>query len=335
MQTKLQYAALVACALLIIPAYAFADNSGQQNMQRGANQQANLNAQLAGITCEVSLVTSSITIAESDISNMTKTIVDADAAKLTTDLQKLQTDAQNNNKTSFRADHETLKSDIKTANHDLRSAIKMAHPTRDQMTKLKTDLMALKDVQKNCIFSARQQGANAKVSADQYKINKLENRSAILKSKGLDTTGLDQTLGQAQTNLNNLAGSIASSTNSSQLKSALQNYCQYNGCKTGTNFHLAAQSALAADQAILVKIQANPNSAQYSTQISQVQTDLTNAKNILNTVGTGQYSGTQQTDVWNALHDAGNVLKQLVHELRTNNTSHSGSSSANSSSLSS
>ena len=324
MQTKFQYAALVAFAMLIVPAYAFADDSGQQNVQGGANQQANLNVQLARITCTVNLSTSSITTAESDISNMTKTTVDADAAKLTADLQKLQIDVQNNDKTSFRTDHVVLISDTKTSTLDLRSAIKASHPTRDQMTKLKIDLAVLKDTEKRCMFDARQQGANVKVSSDQYRINKLENRSAILKSKGVDTTGLEQTLGQAQTNLNTLAGSITSATNSSQLKSALHSYCQYNGCKTGTNFHLAAQSALTVDQAILVKIQASANSTQYSTQISQVQTDLTNAKNILDTVSTGQYSGTQQTDVWNSLHDASNVLKQLVHELRISNTSHSG-----------
>ena len=332
MHTKLQYTALVAFAMLIIPAYAFADDSGQQNMRRGADQQANLNADLARITCTVNLVTSSITTAESDISNMTKTTIDADAVKLTVDLQKLQTDVKNNDKTSFRADHTVLTSDTKTAYLDIRSAVKVAHPTNDQMRKLKTDLADLKDKAKDCMFGARQQGAKAKISSDQFRINKLENRSAILKSKCVDTTGLDQTLGQAQTNLNTLAGSIASATNSSQLKTALQSYCQYNGCKTGTNFHLAAQSALAEDQAILVKIQANQNSAQYSAQISQVQTDLTNAKKILDTVGTGQYSQTQQTDVWNALHDAGNVLKQLVHELRTSNTNHSGSSTNSSSS---
>jgi len=59
----------------------------------------------------------------------------------------------------------------------------------------------------------------------------------------------------------------------------------------------------------------DPNSGQYSSQIDQIQTDLSNAQSILTSVGTSKYQGTQQIDVWNALHDANNIIKQLWGEL--------------------
>jgi hypothetical protein len=128
-----------------------------------------------------------------------------------------------------------------------------------------------------------------------------------------------------------LAAAVSSATNSSQLKAALQIYCQYNGCKSGINFHFAAQSTLVAEQAVLDKIKSNPNSGQYSSQIGQAQTDLTNAQNTLNAVGTNIYQGTQQTDVWNALHDAHGIIKQLWSQLNGHNQKSASSSSSSSS----
>src|SRR2546427_4135508 len=90
-------------------------------------------------------------------------------------------------------------------------------------------------------------------------------------------------------------------------------------------------SDLAAEQAVLDKIKSNPNSGQYSSQIDQAQTKLTNAQNILNAVGTNIYQGTQQTDVWNALHDAHGIIKQLWSELNGHGQKSTSSSSSGSS----
>jgi len=224
----------------------------------------------------------------------------------------------------------SFRTDSKTATLDLRSAIKNAKPTGDERTKLKTDLSNLRSTYKSCMFTAGQQFANARVQAYSIGIQRVQNRTNTLQSRGVDTTQLTQLISQAQTNLGNLAAALSSATNSSQLKAALQSYCQYNGCKSGINFHFAAQSALTAEQAVLDKIKSNPNSGKYSSQIGQAQTDLTNAQNTLNAVGTSKYQGTQQADVWNALHDAHGIIKQLWSEI--NGHGHKSTSSSSSSS---
>lgn len=320
MQTRMQYSALVACALLIIPAAAFADNSST----RDSIQQASLNAMLARVTCQANAETGYIGAAISDISNINQTAISADSSKITVDLQTLTTDV--NNKDQFKVDLKSFRSDSLTGTLDLRSAIKVANPTSDEKTKLRSDYSSVKSTYQSCMFGAIQQSANVKLQAYGNAIQKVQNRTNAMASKGMDTTQLNLLINQAQTNLGNLAASISSATNSSELKTALKSYCQYNGCKTGVNFHFAAQTALNTEQSILDSIKSNPNSGQYGSQIDQAQTDLTNAQNILNTVGTSKYQGTQSTDVWNDLHDANGIIKQLWGELNghkksTNTTS--------------
>ena len=321
MQTRMQYSALVACALLIIPAAAFADNSST----RDSIQQASLNAMLARVTCQANAETGYIGAAISDISNINQTAVSADSSKITADLQTLTTDV--NNKDQFKTDLKSFRSDSMTGTVDLHSAIKNAKPTSDEKTKLRSDYSSIKSAYQSCMFGAIQQSANVKLQAYGNAIQKVQNRTKVMASKGMDTAQLNLLINQAQTNLNNLAASVSSATNSSELKSALKSYCQYNGCKSGVNFHFAAQTALNAEQSILDSIKSNPNSGQYSSQIDQAQTDLTNAQNILTTVGTSKYQGTQSTDVWNDLHDANGIIKQLWGELnghkKTSSTSNS------------
>jgi hypothetical protein len=329
MQTKMQYAALVACALLIIPASALADNSSTQN--QSSIQESYTNAILARVTCQASLDTGVISATISDIPNINQTAITSDSNKISTDSQSLVTDSNNKDKSQFQTDMKSFRTDSKNATKDLRLAVNNAKPTSDERTKLKSDFASLQDTYRSCMFSAGQQSANLKIHAWGTGIQKMENRSSILASKGVDITQLNQIISQAQTNLGNLAAAVSSATNSTQLKDALHGYCQYNGCKNGINFHFAAKSVLAAQQAKLDKIKSNPNSGQYGNQINQAQTNLTNAKNTLDAVGTSQYQGTQKNDVWNPLHDVYSIIKQLWSELhdKSKTTASSSSTSSN------
>jgi len=305
----MQYSALVACALLIIPAAAFADNSSTQ----ASVQQSSLNAMLARATCQANAETGYISDAISDISDINQTAISADSSKISTDLQTLITDV--NNKDQFKVDLKSFRTDSLTGTLDLRTAIKDVKPTSDEKTKLKNDFSSIRITYQGCMFGLLQQSASVKLQVYGNAIQKVQNRTNVMSSKGMDTTQLKDLISQAQTNLGSLAASISSATNSSELKTALKSYCQYNGCKSGVNFHFAAQTALNAEQSILDKIKSNPNAGRYGTQIDQAQTDLTNAQNILTTISTSKYQGTQSTDVWNDLHDANGIIKQLWGEL--------------------
>ncbi|MGC1708899.1 MAG: hypothetical protein WA799_03755 [Nitrosotalea sp.] len=324
MHTKMQYAALMACALLIIPAAAFAQTATTQS-GAATVQQDSMNAALAQVTCQANYLTGYIGDAISVIPNINSTAISADSSKITTDLQTVTTDTNNDNKTQFKTDLPTLRADFQSGRLDLNHAIKTSTPTKTERSQLRSDMTSLGTTERSCMFAAEQQSAQAKIASFQFAIQQTQTRSHKLYLRGFDTTQLNQTISQAQTNLGNLAAAISSATNSTQLKAALQSYCQYDGCKSGTNFHFAAQSAFDVEQAALNAIKSNPNSGQYSTQISQAQTDLNNAQSILSPVGTGQYQGTQSTDVWNNLHDTQGIINQIWHDLNGHGTS-SGSS---------
>lgn len=330
MHNKMQYAALMACALLIIPAAAFAQTPIMQQSGAAIVQQDSMNATLAQVTCQANYLTGYIGDAISVIPNINSTAISTDSSKISTDLQTVTTDVTADNKTKFKTDLPTLRADFKSGRLDLSSAIKTSTPTKTERSQLRSDMTSLGTTERSCMFAAEQQSAQAKIASFQFAIQQEQTRSHKLYLRGFDTTQLNQTISQAQTNLDNLAAAISSATNSTQLKAALQSYCQYNGCKSGTNFHFAAQSALDAEQAALSAIISNQNSGQYSTQISQAQANLTNAQSTLSTVATGQYQGTQSTDVWTDLHDAQGIINQIWHDLDGHGKSSQSSSPSNS-----
>src|SRR5262249_39114104 len=155
------------------------------------------------------------------------------------------------NKVQFRTDLKLFRSESKNATLDLRSAIKNAHPTDDEKVKLKSDINSLKQKWKSCTFGVGHQLADLKIHAFGMDIQKLENKTRHLESKGVNTTHLNEIITRAQANLGNLTTSVDSANDSSELKAALKGYCQYNGCKEGVNFHLAAQASLTEKQSVL------------------------------------------------------------------------------------
>ncbi len=132
MHTRIQSTALVACALLIIPAAAFADNYSN------TVQQSYMDAMFSRATCQANDETGYISDAISDISNINQTAISADSSKIISDLQTLTNDA--NNKDQFKTDMKSFRIDSLTGTHDLRSAIKNANPTSDEKTNMKSDL---------------------------------------------------------------------------------------------------------------------------------------------------------------------------------------------------
>jgi hypothetical protein len=181
MKTQMQYAALVACALLVIPAVAFADNGSNQN--QASVQQSYLNAALARATCQANYDTGSISAAISDISNIDQTSISSDSSKISTDVQTLTTDANNKDKSQFQTDLKSFRSDSKTSTQDLRSAIKNANPTSTEKTKLKTDFSNLRSTDQSCMFSADQQFANAKIQAFGFGIQKYRTEPILSRQK--------------------------------------------------------------------------------------------------------------------------------------------------------
>lgn len=315
MQGKIQFTALIACAMLILPAAAFADNtSGPGNNTPKVNPQY-LQAALASATCQVSLTTGYL----QSVINLNQTTfasLNQDVTKLNGDLTTLQGYVSNNDVKGFQSFVQgQFKTDTRSANLDTQNLIKTTHLTKDQRATLKSEMLQLQSKNKSCMFAARQQSANVKVQNYQNQITHMQNRSKTLSDKGIDTTALNNQISGANGQVSSLQNAINSANDSKSLQKAINSFCLYDGCKKGTNFHFAANSAIAVKQAQLTKIQSRNGSSTYGTQITQAQSDLNAAQSVLNTVGNGQYSGTQQSTVWNDIKAATDIINQLWHEL--------------------
>jgi predicted RNase H-like nuclease (RuvC/YqgF family) len=236
--------------------------------------------------------------------------------KINGDLTTLQGYAGSNDKTGFQSFVQgQFKTDTRSSNLDAQNLIKTVHLTKDQRKTLKSEMSQLQITYKTCMFTAKQQFANAKVQGFQNQITQMQNRSKTLAGKGVNTTALNNQISSASAQVAALQAAINSANDSKSLQKAVNSFCLYNGCKNGTNFHFAANSAIAVKQAQLTKIQSRNGSSTYSTQITQAQSDLNAAQSILNTIGNGQYSGTQQSNVWNNIKAAADLINQLWHEL--------------------
>src|SRR5574340_228577 len=267
MQTRLQYAALIACAMMGFPSAAFAD-SGTRSQY--AVQQ--LQVQLASVTCTNAYLDGYLGDVVSTINNSTITAaLSTDITRTSTDFATLQSDANANNTAQFKADVKTYKSDASQ----------------------------LRSTENTCLFVAKQQRANLKGEMYNHIMARAQNMTQRMEKRGMNTDEINKVIGNATTKIQTFELAVQNAQNSTQIKAALDSFCLYNGCKTSENCHFAAASAIQVDQARLNVLAVKNSTTSYQALVNQAQTDLGNAQTALNQVGSNKYRGTQSSDIWN------------------------------------
>ena len=136
-----------------------------------------------------------------------------------------------------------------------------------------------------------------------------------LSAKGVNTTNMSLILQGAQSQIiTPFKLAIQGNTNSTQLWSALNEYCLYDGCPVGLNYHLDAKINIAKLDAITAKLR---NVSNDTVDLNAAQASLNNASAELTKVGTAQYSGGAGVQIWTnidsavvSLHSAFNKLSK-------------------------
>jgi hypothetical protein len=307
MKPTINYTALMASLLLIMPLAAYADQGSKSQYQSQV-----LQLQMAAMTCRNTYVTGDLGDVVSVINNstITATLTNTDISKLGTDFSSLQTDASGNNISQFKADVKVYNGDTKSANLDARTAIKTAH-SKTVYSTLRTDIKQLQSTYKSCLFGVKQQYAQLKAQMFNNSLSHTQNMTSKLASHGANTTALTNVINQNSASVQAFEAAVNNAQNSTQLQAALNSFCLYNGCKDSNNSHFAANVAIQADQAKLNVLAGKNSTASYQGLVSQVQTDLTNAQTALNQVGSTQYQGNQSSTVWNNIKAASDVIQQL------------------------
>ncbi len=277
-----------------------------------------LNSALESIQCRNGFTSAYV----SDITNLPNVSGTSDmqnaVSAMQNDYTQLQNYAANNDASGFGAYVKgTYDPDVKTANDAIRNWRKANKLSNDSRTTLKSDYDQLKTTYQSCELTAVKDHANAKVQWYNDVMTYEQARDANLSAKGLDTSGLTTLITDAQNNyITPLQSAINSATDAKGVRSALDAYCLYDGCDKGSNDHFAAKVGIERLNEVMVKIQANNKSANFTTQIGVAQNDLSTANSALTTVGTSAYGPGQSDAVWNPIKEAATQIKEIVAGMR-------------------
>lgn len=306
MQTRLQYTALIACVMLVLPSAAFAESSPRSKY---AEQQ--LQVQFTTITCDNAYLDGYTNAVITAINNSTTTAtLGTDITKTSADFAALQTDVNSSNAAQFKTDLKTYHTDIRTTNLDSHADLKATHSKTVSAT-LKSETSQLRSTENSCLFVAKQQKAHLKVDMYNFDMARANNMTQKMTKHGEDTHGMVNVIGNATAQIAAFQLAVQNAQNSTQIQAAIQSFCLYNGCKTPDNFHFAAATAIQVDQAKLNVLATKNSTSSYQELVSQAQIDIGNAQTALNQVGSNKYQGNQSSDVWNNIKATADVIHQL------------------------
>ncbi len=181
---------LLAFVLLAMP-YAMADEG------YGAGSDPFLSASLQDVNCKTTFMVSYI----SELSTMFNSSGLLNySSKLTADTAQLQTLASSGDMAGYSAFlSSTYDVDIAQANTAIAAAQPWANATDEQKAAIAASYASLKADYNTCTASAVSSFANARIKSYVTKINKYRAERDRLAAMGLNTTGLDQILNDAQT----------------------------------------------------------------------------------------------------------------------------------------
>jgi hypothetical protein len=160
-----------------------------------------------------------------------------------------------------------------------------------------------------CRINSVRNAALKKLSLFNGSIATYQNEAGTLSQQGLDVGTLTALLQSAKSQIiAPFAAAINGATNASQITAALNQYCLFDGCRNGTNFHLAAHFELDKLTAEVAYLETNKNVSPSSLVFAQA--DLNNASSTLGAVGSSAYAASQSSNIFGNLTAASKAMQQ-------------------------
>jgi len=238
--------------------------------------------------------------------------------KLASDMTELQTFVNNNDWDGFKSFvKSTFDPDFKVARETVNSWRKTSswrNLTAEQRKSLRDSYSSQKSTYDTCHLNSLKEVGQGRVTAFNAILDSHQKRADTLKSKGLDTSSLDKIIQDAKTQIvDPLQAALNNTRDAKAVHSALKGYCLFDGCKEGINFHLEAKFEIAKLEIALNKLKTSNVSAD---KLTQLETYINNAKNALNSVGTGRYNDQTKRQVWNNIKSAYSKIKEIKQTLK-------------------
>lgn len=301
MGEKMKYGIILV--LLLIAPFVSATSGNQ-------NEQAHLLASSTDVKCKTDFA---IGVIDSAIKNAPNSSGDLSQykTKLQSDAEQLKNYAQVGDKEKYSQFlHETFEKDAK----ETISAIVELRKSRigkDAREVLRTEYDQLKKNYQSCHEEAVKKFAFNKLSVYEQEIKKYEEKIEALKAKDIKTDSLSKIV----TDANNqivipLKNELNSANDSKSTKEVLDKYCLFNGCKNGTNFHLAAKFEMEKLNLILSNLEQKIG----ADKVAKAKEELMAAQKILATTGSEKYNPEDQ--IWTHIKSASEEIKAVIKSTR-------------------
>ena len=165
------------------------------------------------------------------------------------------------------------------------------------MESLQSEYKTLRDTYETC-FDVQ---GHAKLVLDYYNttLGGYEMRAQNLTGRGVNASNLLNLVLDARTQIiTPLKNGVKSATNSSQLRMILYQYCLYDGCANGTNFHMAAKYEAMRVGDLLAAMSSKATEEGLGGNVSSVQASLDAAGTKIRSWGAKDATPDQLKEAW-------------------------------------
>lgn len=242
------------------------------------------------------------------------------SSKLQADKTQLQSTASGGDNKAFSTYvKDTLNQDMKQADDAVRAQrknYKSYNVSKEIRQSLNDDYKKAQSAYSDCIKSNDVKVAENRVDYYNNVLAKRQKQIDNLANRSVDTAQLSSIISQAQTTIVAPLQNAVNSGDTSQAQSALKQYCLWNGCRNGTNFHLDARFEQARLSALLAKIMPIGNAAGLQSDVSAVQSQLDAAKSAIDSLGAADETKDTSAQIWNPLKQAAQDFRKLIADIR-------------------
>ena len=249
------------------------------------------------------------------------------AANLSTLANKLQSDknqvnalANAGNASVFRQFvNSTLRPDMKSSNRELQNArrnFKVWNVTKETKKALQNASKEARGVFTGCVKENALKHAQVKVNKYSKRLDDAQVKVGNLSSKNVSTAELTGIINQARAQIITPLQNAVNSGDGAQAQAALKQYCLYNDCNNGTNFHFNAKFQQARLSALLAYVKPRADAANLSANVSAIQAKVDQSKAALNAIGNAHATKAQIDGVWGPLKQAVKDFRQLLKDIR-------------------
>ncbi|VVB82697.1 Uncharacterised protein [uncultured archaeon] len=277
-----------------------AENNSSTDLQKFYN-----NAQ-----CKVdfysSVITSMNSLVASDAVNSAYTTIQSD-------LSQIQNYSYSGDRAALRQFKNTFESDnsaLKTAISDWKKE-NVKNLSKVEKLDLLSQFNQLRTTYDACYVSSLKDFGNGRINYFNNNLEVYQKKIDALSAKGVDVSSLNNIITDAQTQIiAPLQTIIDSATTADSLNQAVKQYCLFDGCTNGINFHLTAKFEIAKLQIALNAMTAADISQDKTDQLYK---DITNANMVLAQVGTKVYDSSQKKNIWNLIKDGQSIVKSILN----------------------